>query len=132
MAEAPDPDVVEKGLEELEEEITCPVCQDHFREPKILPCLHYYCKECVRQLALRARPNRPFFRQSNERAPRKSGESAGKDGSCLRNVFWSESRSVLPPMYEVYLQRLRELAPKDEGIRWPQGRNPSGTEEGRL
>ena len=58
MAEAPDP--VEKGLEELEEEITCPVCQEHFRDPKILPCLHYYCNECVRQLALRARANRPF------------------------------------------------------------------------
>ena len=58
MAEAPDP--MEKGLEELEEEITCPVCQEHFRDPKILPCLHYYCKECVRQLALRAGHNRPF------------------------------------------------------------------------
>ena len=58
MAEAPDP--VEKGLEELEEEITCPVCQEHFHDPKILPCLHYYCKECVRQLGLRAGPNRPF------------------------------------------------------------------------
>ena len=58
MAEAPDP--VEKGLEELEEEITCPVCQEHFRDPKILPCLHYYCKECVQQLALRAGTNRPF------------------------------------------------------------------------
>ena len=50
MAEALD--IVEKGLEELEE-ITCPICQGHFREPKILPCLHY-CKECVQQLALRA------------------------------------------------------------------------------
>ena len=58
MAEVPD--VIEKGLEKLEEEITCPVCQEHFRDPKILPCLHYYCKECVRQLALRAGPNRPF------------------------------------------------------------------------
>ena len=58
MAEAPDP--VEKGLEELEEEITCPVCQEHFRDPKVLPCLHYYCKECVRQLAHRAGTNRPF------------------------------------------------------------------------
>ena len=58
MAVAPDP--VEKGLEELEEEITCPVCQEHFRDPKILPCLHYYCKECVRQLALRAGSNCPF------------------------------------------------------------------------
>ena len=58
MAEAPDP--VEKGLEELEEEITCPVCHEHFRDPKILPCLHYYCRECVRQLALRAGTNSPF------------------------------------------------------------------------
>ena len=58
MAVAPGP--VEKGLEELEEEITCPVCQEHFRDPKILPCLHYYCKECVRQLALRAGTNNPF------------------------------------------------------------------------
>ena len=54
MAEAPD--TYEKGVEELGEEITCPVCQDHFREPKILPCLHYYCKECVRQLSLRQHP----------------------------------------------------------------------------
>ena len=58
MAEAPD--VIEKGLEELEGEITCPVCQEHFRDPKILPCLHYYCKECVRQLARRAGTNNPF------------------------------------------------------------------------
>ena len=58
MAEAPDP--VEKGLEELDKEISCPVCQEHFRDPKILPCLHYYCKECIRQLALRAGANRPF------------------------------------------------------------------------
>ena len=58
MAEAPD--VKEKGLEKLEEEITCPVCQEHFHDPKILPCLHYYCKECVRQLALRAGTINPF------------------------------------------------------------------------
>ena len=58
MAEAPDP--VEKGLEEQKEEITCPVCQEHFCDPKILPCLHYYCKECVRQLALRAGTSNPF------------------------------------------------------------------------
>ena len=54
------PDLVEKGLKQLEGEITCPVCQEHFRDPKILPCLHYYCKECVRQLALRAGTNSPF------------------------------------------------------------------------
>ena len=54
MAGEPDP------VDKLEKEITCPVCHEHFRDPKILPCLHYYCKECVRQLALQAGPNRPF------------------------------------------------------------------------
>ena len=61
MAETPDVDiVVEKGLEELEKEITCPVCHEHFLDPKILPCCHYYCKECVQKLVSRAGPNRPF------------------------------------------------------------------------
>ena len=45
----------------VEDEITCPICQDHFQEPKILPCCHYYCKGCIEKLALRAGgPNQPF------------------------------------------------------------------------
>ena len=50
----------QKGVEELEKEVTCPVCHDHFQEPKILPCLHYYCKACVQKLAWRAGANQPF------------------------------------------------------------------------
>ena len=37
-------------VDELEEEITCAVCQEHFEEPKILPCCHYYCRRCVQAL----------------------------------------------------------------------------------
>ena len=44
----------------VEDEITCPVCQDHFQEPKILPCCHYYCKQCIQKLAMRAGANQPF------------------------------------------------------------------------
>ena len=73
MAEAPDP--IEKGLEELDEEIICPVCQEHFRDPKILPCLHYYCKECIRQLVLRAGANR--------RPPLRTPSAKGKQ-FCLK------------------------------------------------
>ena len=50
-------DLAERRIEELREEITCPVCQGYFQDPKVLPCLHYCCKECIRQLATR---NRPF------------------------------------------------------------------------
>ena len=49
--DAPGP--VKKGLQELNSEITCPVCQEFFQDPKILPCFHYYCKRCVLQLAAR-------------------------------------------------------------------------------
>ena len=53
-------DVVEKSVEDLEKEITCPVCQDHYTDPKVLPCLHYYCKQCICRLALRTGLDKPF------------------------------------------------------------------------
>ena len=58
MAEAPP--VVDNGLIHLLDEVTCPVCHDVFEEPKILPCCHYYCKKCIKQLVNYAGPNRPF------------------------------------------------------------------------
>ena len=51
---------IQRGVKELEKEITCPICHDRFQEPKILPCLHYYCKGCVQALARRAGDNKPF------------------------------------------------------------------------
>ena len=60
MASQSQPEEIRKGVEDLEKEITCPVCQDHFQEPKILPCCHVYCKGCVQRLAWRAGANQPF------------------------------------------------------------------------
>ena len=37
-------------VDDLEGEITCPFCKEHFQDPKILPCLHYYCKGCIQAL----------------------------------------------------------------------------------
>ncbi len=53
-------DVVEKTLEDLEKEITCAICQEHYTDPKTLPCLHCYCKQCVLKLALRVGQGKPF------------------------------------------------------------------------
>ena len=52
--------VSSKSLEQLERKITCGVCQEHYTEPKLLPCLHYYCKKCVLDLALKANPAKSF------------------------------------------------------------------------
>ena len=54
-------DTVEKSLVNLEKEITCAVCHDHYQQPKVLPCLHLYCQECILQLALRAGTDQPFL-----------------------------------------------------------------------
>ncbi len=53
-------DVVEKTLEDLEKEITCAICQEHYTDPKTLPCLHCYCKQCILKLALRVDQDKPF------------------------------------------------------------------------
>ena len=55
-----DSSITSKSLEQLEREITCGVYQEHYTEPKLLPCLHYYCKKCVLDLAQSAGPAKSF------------------------------------------------------------------------
>ncbi len=45
---------------DLEQEVTCGICHDHYQEPKLLPCCHYYCKHCILTLSSRYRPNQSF------------------------------------------------------------------------
>ena len=52
-------DPLSMSLQKLDDELTCPVCTEHFKDPKVLPCLHYYCKTCIADLIKRAK-GRPF------------------------------------------------------------------------
>ncbi|XP_066299092.1 tripartite motif-containing protein 2-like [Branchiostoma lanceolatum] len=36
--------------------LTCPVCMLQFRDPKILPCLHTFCKGCLEEWATKQQP----------------------------------------------------------------------------
>ncbi|XP_065904041.1 E3 ubiquitin-protein ligase TRIM71-like [Dysidea avara] len=33
---------------EIEEEFTCPICDEIFTEPKTIPCLHTFCEQCIK------------------------------------------------------------------------------------
>lgn len=48
-------------LDELEAEITCLVCQGHYRDAKLLPCMHYYCKICINELAMKCTQGQSSF-----------------------------------------------------------------------
>ena len=37
----------EKDWQQIEEEITCSICGDLFTDPKTIPCLHTFCKQCI-------------------------------------------------------------------------------------
>ena len=52
--------VKKKKLAELDREITCAICQEHYAEPKLLPCSHYFCKDCILKLALRTGAGKSF------------------------------------------------------------------------
>ena len=52
--------LMERNLEDLDKEITCAVCQEHFTDPKVLSCLHCYCKQCLFNLASKAGEGKPF------------------------------------------------------------------------
>ena len=42
------------ALRTLEEQITCPVCLEDYKDPRVLVCLHVYCTGCLEKLLLRS------------------------------------------------------------------------------
>ena len=48
------------GLKDLEKEITCAICHEHYTDPKVLSCCHYYCKQCILSLAKKTGVGKPF------------------------------------------------------------------------
>jgi hypothetical protein len=42
-----------KTIEKLEELVKCAVCHELLNNPKVFPCLHSYCYECIVKLSKR-------------------------------------------------------------------------------
>ena len=46
------------SLTDVDELISCPVCFEHYRDPRHLKCAHQFCLQCLEKIAV-TRPNRP-------------------------------------------------------------------------
>ena len=55
MARALRTSLLGEGMEQLAVEITCSHCHQHYQEPKLLKCCHFFCKNCLQDLMGRTR-----------------------------------------------------------------------------
>ncbi|VDL79360.1 unnamed protein product [Nippostrongylus brasiliensis] len=53
MAQAPNnrPPEFVNPLEKIEQLLTCPICLDRYKQPKLLPCQHTFCYPCLESCA---------------------------------------------------------------------------------
>ena len=46
-----------KALRKLDDQLTCAICLDTYNNPRVLPCLHVFCEDCLERLVLRDAAN---------------------------------------------------------------------------
>ena len=53
--------VAKQALKKLEDQLTCAICLDAFKDPKLLQCFHVYCKDCLQRLVVTDRQGQLFL-----------------------------------------------------------------------
>ena len=53
--------VTNQALKKLEDQLTCAICLDAFKDPKLLQCFHVYCKDCLQRLVVQDRQGQLLY-----------------------------------------------------------------------
>ena len=83
-----------------EEFLTCSICFGIYKDPKTLPCLHSFCKECIDNLTNKGHTNAqpcPICREKFQLS--KNGAKDLKSNFCLKNLieFVTSTKEVKKP-----------------------------------
>ena len=78
--------VAKHAFKKLEDQLTCAICLDAFKEPKLLQCFHVFCKDCLQRLVVQDQQGQlslrcPNCRQSTILPP------TATDVSSLQSAF---------------------------------------------
>lgn len=113
MADGMD-EVMEEPLP-LQRDLTCPVCQDIFRDPVLLPCTHSFCRECL-QRSLQRNKKCPLCRELFEEGQDISNRALSS--ACETFLKHSNCRPTPKPAGEdtcnLHLKPLELYCEKDE------------------
>ena len=103
MAEAPS--VAEQALKKVADQLTCAICLEDYKDPKLLQCFHVYCKDCLERLVLRDQQGLSL------RCP-----------SCRRSTLLPlNSISGLQPAFHIHhLFEIRDALVKVKKVKGPQ------------
>ena len=97
--------------QKLEEQLTCPVCLDTYKNPKILPCHHTFCQDCVDHCPRQVREGKCFLK-----CPTCSKPAQIPDGGV----------PAFPPAFSInsFLELHQEILAKEGAMECPQHKKP--------
>ena len=94
----------------LEKQVECPICLEQFKEPKVLSCLHSYCKSCLQKYVTKTSDEQhkitcPECRQETQVLP--NHQVVG----CLQWHYWHNTKIMIciSPIFAIFLLFLASL-----------------------
>ena len=93
-----------QALKKLEDQLTCAICLDAFKDPKLLQCFHVFCKECLKKLEVQDQQGQLFLR-----CP-----------TCRRSTHLPQGSTVSDLQPAFHIHHLFEIQDAFEKVKEPQ------------
>ena len=96
--------VATQALRKLEDQLTCAICLDTFKNPKLLQCFHVFCKDCLERLVVQDQQS-----QLSLRCP-----------TCRRSTLLPPASTVSDLQPAFHIHHLIEIQDAFEKVKEPQ------------
>ena len=93
-----------KALKKLEDQLTCAICLEAFKDPKLLQCFHVYCKECLERLVVTDQ----------------QGKASVRCPTCRRATLLPPATTVADLQSAFHIHHLFEIQDAFEKVKAPQ------------
>ena len=96
--------VAKQALKKLEDQLTCAICLDDYKDPKLLQCFHVYCKGCLERLVVQDQ----------------QGQFSVNCPTCRRSTVLPQATGVSGLQSAFHVHHLLEIKDALEKVKEPQ------------